>query len=154
MPGGGGFTRSICLEEFQYNEDGSILRITRTVEGVKPIEHLNPFIRQEAETIAREEGIETERSTNAGVYVTKISNGDFIKVRSVDFKKGAGIFQANASSASDQPDLSSAAQGYRSPKKNCTVYGRVMTIAGQSFQRGFGTYAESSLFIQLDGKAN
>jgi hypothetical protein len=42
LPGGGGFTRSICLEEFQYNEDGSILRITRTVEGVKPIEHLNP----------------------------------------------------------------------------------------------------------------
>jgi alpha-galactosidase len=29
-----------------------------------------------------------------------------------------------------------------------------MTIAGQSFQRGFGTYAESSLFIQLDGKEN
>ncbi len=100
MPGGGGFTRSICLEEFQYNEDGSILRITPTVEGVKPVEHLNPFIRHEAETMAWEQGIETERSTNAGVYVTEISNGDFIKVRSVDFKKGAGIFQTNVSSAS------------------------------------------------------
>ena len=92
LPGGGGFTRSICLEEFQYNEDGSILRITPTVEGVKPVEHLNPFIRHEAETMAWEQGIETERSTNAGVYVTEISN--------VDFKKGAGIFQTNVSSAS------------------------------------------------------
>jgi hypothetical protein len=46
------------------------------------------------------EGIETERSANAGDYVTKISNGDFIKVRSVDFKKGAGSFQANVASAS------------------------------------------------------
>ena len=100
LPGGGGFTRSVCLDEFQYNKDGSIPRITPTAEGVKPVEHLNPFIRQEAETIAWEQGIETERSTNAGVYVTEISNGDFIKVRSVDFKKGAGIFQANVASAS------------------------------------------------------
>ena len=29
-----------------------------------------------------------------------------------------------------------------------------MTIAGKTFERGFGTHAESSLFIQLDGKAN
>jgi arabinoxylan arabinofuranohydrolase len=100
LPGGGGFSRSVCLEEFQYNKDGSISRITPTAEGVKPVEHVNPFIRQEAETIAWGQGIETERSTNAGVYVTEISNGDFIKVRSVDFKKGAGIFRANASSAS------------------------------------------------------
>jgi arabinoxylan arabinofuranohydrolase len=100
LPGGGGFTRSVCLEEFQYNKNGSIPRITPTTEGVKPVEHLNPFIRQEAETIAWEQGIETERSTNAGVYVTEISHGDFIKVRSVDFKKGPGIFQANVSSAS------------------------------------------------------
>ena len=28
-----------------------------------------------------------------------------------------------------------------------------MTIAGKTFERGFGTHAESSLFIKLDGKA-
>ena len=55
---------------------------------------------QEQKTIAWEEGIETERSTSVGVYVTEISNGDFIKVRSVDFKKGATSFQANVASAS------------------------------------------------------
>lgn len=100
LPGGSGFTRSVCVEEAKFNKDGSIPRITPTTEGVKPVEHLNPFIRQEAETIAWEQGIETERSTNTGVYVTEISNGDFIKVRSVDFKKGAGSFQANVASAS------------------------------------------------------
>ncbi len=101
LPGGGGFTRSVCLDEFQYNEDGSIPRISPTKEGVKPVKNLDPFIRQEAATIAWEEGVETERSTEVGVYVTEISNGDFIKVRSVDFKKGAKKFEASIASASN-----------------------------------------------------
>ncbi len=54
----------------------------------------------------------------------------------------------------DQLDLSAATQGYGVPKKNRTVDGKIMTIAGKTFQRGFGTHAESSLLIQLDGKAN
>ena len=98
LPGGGGFTRSVCLDEFQYNKDGSIPRITPTKEGVKSAANLNPFIRQEAETIAWEEGVETGRNAEAGVYITEISNGDYIKIRSVDFKKGAGSFQANVAS--------------------------------------------------------
>jgi alpha-galactosidase len=54
----------------------------------------------------------------------------------------------------DQLDLSPATQGWGIPKKNRTVDDNIMTIAGKTFQRGFGTHAESSLFIQLDGKAN
>ena len=34
------------------------------------------------------------------VYVTDIDNGDYIKVRSVDFKKGAKSFDADIASAS------------------------------------------------------
>jgi alpha-galactosidase len=54
----------------------------------------------------------------------------------------------------DQLDLSTASQGWGIPKKNRSVDGNIMTIAGKTFERGFGTHAESSLFIQLDGKAN
>ncbi|HAH22928.1 MAG TPA: alpha-galactosidase [Prolixibacteraceae bacterium] len=54
----------------------------------------------------------------------------------------------------DQLDLSPATQGWGIPKKNRTVDDNIMTIAGKTFERGFGTHAESSLFIQLDGKAN
>ena len=54
----------------------------------------------------------------------------------------------------EQLDLSAATQGWGIPKKNRTVDDNIMTIAGKTFQRGFGTHAESSLFIQLDGKAN
>ncbi|WP_207423450.1 NPCBM/NEW2 domain-containing protein [Desertivirga brevis] len=54
----------------------------------------------------------------------------------------------------DQLDLSAATQGYGVPRKNKTVDGNIMKISGQTFERGFGTHAESSLQIQLDGKAS
>jgi len=53
----------------------------------------------------------------------------------------------------DQLDLSAATQGYGVPGKNRTVDGKVFTIAGKTFEQGFGTHSESSLLIQLDGKA-
>src|SRR5690242_9134385 len=53
----------------------------------------------------------------------------------------------------DQLDLSTATQGFGTPRKNKSVDGRPITIGGKTFERGFGTHAESSLLIQLDGKA-
>lgn len=100
LPGGGGFTRSVAVEEFTYNDDGSIPRINNTVEGVNPVQNLNPFVQQQAETIAWANGIETALDSINGVYVTDIDNGDYIKVRSVDFKKGAKSFEANIASTS------------------------------------------------------
>jgi hypothetical protein len=99
LPGGGGFTRSVCVDEFTYNKDGTIPRITNTTASVNPVRNLDPFIRQEAETIAWEQGIETATDSTTGVYVTSINNGDHIKVRSVDFGKGATSFEASVTSA-------------------------------------------------------
>ena len=99
LPGGGGFKRSVCIEPFTFKADGSIPLITPTKEGVKEsAANLNPYKRTEAETIAWEEGIETAKDEKTGVYVTDISNGDYIKVRSVDFGKGAKSFDANVAS--------------------------------------------------------
>ncbi len=101
LPGGGGFNRSVCVEEFKYNQDGTIPRIAATKAGVvKSVANLNPYIRVEAETIAWEEGIETASDSKTGVFVTNIENGDYIKVRSVDFGKGAKKFEASVASAS------------------------------------------------------
>jgi len=102
LPGGGGFKRSVCIEPFQFNANGSIPLIAPTKEGVKEsASNLNPFEKVEAETIGWEEGIETAKDEKTGVYVTDISNGDYIKVRSVDFGKGAKSFEANVASAID-----------------------------------------------------
>ena len=96
---GEGFKRSVSVEQFKYNEDGSIPLIIPTKEGVKQsVANLNPFNRVEAETIAWSEGLKTAGDSKTGVYVTNINNGDYIKVRSVDFVKGAKKFEANVTS--------------------------------------------------------
>jgi len=53
----------------------------------------------------------------------------------------------------DELDLSSATQGYGMPARSKSVDGHPLTVAGKIFERGFGTHAESSLLILLDGKA-
>ena len=112
LPGGGGFGRSVAVEEFSYNADGSFPIIHHTDEGVKPIGTLDPYVRQEAETIAWSEGVKTEQcSTGAPqsspltVYVSDINNGDYILLREVDFGNTEGTepapmtFTASAASA-------------------------------------------------------
>lgn len=94
-----GFKRSTAAEEFAYNEDGTIPMITPTIEGnIKSVKPLNPFKRVEAETIAWSEGVKTAKSGVTGVYVTKIHNGDYIKIKSVDLEKGGKRFLASVSS--------------------------------------------------------
>ena len=96
LPGGGGFGRSVAVEEFKYNADGSFPTILPTDEGVKPIATFNPYRKVEAETMAFSRGVKTEqfatphsdqRSENdqVGVYVTSIHNGDYIKLQNVAF---------------------------------------------------------------------
>lgn len=100
LPGGGGFTRSVCLDEMQFGTDGAVLRVMPTGSGVQPVSYLDPFKWVEAETIAWEQGVETGSDDEAGIYVTAIDNGDHIKVRSVNFGKGARSFLANVASVS------------------------------------------------------
>jgi hypothetical protein len=62
---------------------------------------LNPFKQVEAETIANSSGLKTEvcTDTGGGINVTSISNGDYIKVREVDFVDGVTSFDARVSSS-------------------------------------------------------
>lgn len=85
LPGGGGYGRSVAVEEFTYNEDGSFPTILPTDEGVKPVGVFNPFRKVEAETMAFSRGLKTEQNNKVGVYVTDIHNGDYIKLQAVDF---------------------------------------------------------------------
>ena len=53
----------------------------------------------------------------------------------------------------DTLKLSAATQGYGEPQKNKSVEGKPLTIGGKTFERGFGTHADSLLRIKLDGGA-
>ena len=85
LPNGGGFGRSVAVEEFKYNADGSFPTIMPTDEGVQPIGKFDPYRKVEAETMAFSKGVKTEQNDQVGVYVSDIHNGDFIKLQSVCF---------------------------------------------------------------------
>ena len=99
LPGGGGFHRSVCVEEFAYGGDGSIPQMDMSSGGPSAVDTLNPYARVEGETIAWEEGIETEPCSEGGMNVSSIENGDYIKVEEVDFGSGAVSFEASVASA-------------------------------------------------------
>ncbi len=99
LPQGGGFGRSVAVEEFQFKEDGTFPTIMPTDEGVKPIETFNPYRRVEAETMAFSKGVKTEQNDEVGVYVTDIHNGDYIKLQNVAFdNKIPRVFTARVAS--------------------------------------------------------
>ena len=51
LPGGGSYQRSVCIEQFNYNTDGTLPKLTMTTSGPAQIGNLNPYDKIEAETI-------------------------------------------------------------------------------------------------------
>src|SRR4051794_22007327 len=99
LPGGGGFTRSVAVEKFNYGTGGTIPTINMTTTGAPQVGTVNPYVRQEAESIAFESGVETERSSEGGMDVGFIENGDWVKVKGVALGAGARTFTARVASA-------------------------------------------------------
>jgi hypothetical protein len=124
LPGGGGFTRSVAVEKFTYNPDGSFPTINMTSAGVPQVGTLNPYVRQEAETIAWGSGIETEPAGAGGMNVGWIDNGDHIKVKGVAFGSGATSFSARVASAGSGGRIEVRLDGTNGPLVGtCTVGG-------------------------------
>ena len=98
LPGGGGFTRSVAVEKFSYGTDGSIPTINMSTTGAPQVGTVNPYVRQEAESIAFESGVETETANEGGMAVSFIENGDWVKVKGVAFGTGASSFTARVAS--------------------------------------------------------
>ncbi|SCY53095.1 family 43 glycosylhydrolase [Butyrivibrio sp. INlla14] len=98
LPGGSGFARSVAVEEFKYNYDGTFPTIKMSTAGPKAIATLNPYKKVEAETICNSSGVETESCKEGTMNVGYIENGDWIKVANVDFGNGAKSFDARVAS--------------------------------------------------------
>ena len=100
LPRGGGFGRSVAIEEFKYNADGTFPTILPTDKGVSPIGTMNPRERVEAETMAFSKGVKVESNDETGVYVCDIHRGDSMVVRVLDFgKTSPSTFTASVASA-------------------------------------------------------
>ncbi len=96
--------RSVCLGTLTYNSDGTIQKLPFwSITGVKQLGTINPYSRVEAENMTYSEGIKTEFVTEwerniawdkgkkiaDRLFVTSIQNGDYLKVKGVDFSNGA-----------------------------------------------------------------
>ena len=92
--------RSVAVEEFSYNPDGTFPTIMPTDSGVPAIATFNPYKRNEAETMAWSEGIKVEPNSKTGVYVSDVHDGDYIRLSNVDFGSGGPrTFCASVASA-------------------------------------------------------
>lgn len=91
------FTRSVCIDELFYNEDGTIKEVIPTVDGIKQLKYVDPYVDPfKAVTMAMSSGINTADNGKGGRYVSEISNNDWIQIKGVDFGAlGAGRFMAN-----------------------------------------------------------
>jgi arabinoxylan arabinofuranohydrolase len=99
LPGGGGFHRSVCIDELKFKPDGSVEQMDMSKEGAPQIGHLNPYATVQAETICWTGGVETEKCSEGGMNVCDIDNGDYIKIGGVDFgSAGAATFVARVAS--------------------------------------------------------
>lgn len=85
LAGGGGFNRSISVQEFTFNEDGTIPEIKATKAGVKAIATLDPYQIQQAETMNAGTNIRVLGNEKKGVYVGNITRTSNIRVANVDF---------------------------------------------------------------------
>lgn len=92
--------RSVCVDKMTYNSDGTIAKMPFwSKSGADQIGTLNPYNKTEAETICSSSGIKTENCSEGGMDVCSIENGDYIKVKGVNFSSGATTFNARVASA-------------------------------------------------------
>ncbi|TCC93649.1 carbohydrate-binding protein [Pedobacter frigiditerrae] len=93
------FKRNLAIEKLNYKADGTIEQVTYTEDGISQVNGLNPYERVEAETMYTQQGVKTEACSNGGLNVTHVKNGDWIKIKGVDFgKKGAKKFSTSIAS--------------------------------------------------------
>lgn len=96
--------RSICLAELKYNADGTIPKLPwwggsmPSGPGVAQVGTLNPYVQNEAETMAWSKGVMTE-AIAGGMVLSNLENGDHIKLKGVDFGLGASSVDVRVASA-------------------------------------------------------
>jgi MYXO-CTERM domain-containing protein len=95
-----GERRSVAVEKMTYAADGTIAKLPFwSNTGPEQVEALNPYVQTEAETIAWAWDVKTEDCSEGGMDVTAIENGDYIKVKGVDFGAGATSLDVRVASA-------------------------------------------------------
>ncbi len=92
------YKRNLCLDSIYHRPDGSIATMVNTLDGLPQLGYVNPYERVEAETMDDQYGIYTGACNQGGMQLINIEDGDWTKVRGVDFGAGgAAAFTASVS---------------------------------------------------------
>ncbi len=101
-----GYHRSVSIDEFFYNEDGTIQKMKFTDEGPEQIENFDPYDVYPALTSSKQKGIRSRSNFVQGkkaehVLLPLSSKESWIRVSGVDFGTAATGFVVEAASAAD-----------------------------------------------------
>ncbi|WP_286753591.1 MULTISPECIES: glycoside hydrolase family 43 protein [Sphingobacterium] len=95
LPGGGGFTRSVAVQELSFNPDGSIPPMKMTAGITRALAAVNPYELHQAEMIAWSEYVKSYQNEKVGVFIKAKKDGAYTCVKNVDFgERGASNFFA------------------------------------------------------------
>lgn len=171
--------RSVSVTEMQYNPDGTIKEVPYWLdqEPVKQIQWLNPFRRVEAETMAWGYGLKTAKIgiPNTGVvkdmpystgkrnmYVNDLNDGEYIRVRGVDFANGASSFSITAAATGsveislrlDSPNGAEIGKVLVKPTGSVEKYKAVTTKVSPALAKGvhdlYITFEKANGEVRLD----
>ena len=100
------FHRSVSVDEFTYNADGTMKQLTFTKEGPKQIENFDPYDWYPALTSSKQKGIRSRSNWTPGKVAEHLllplsTKESWIRVSGVDFGTAATGFVVQAASAAD-----------------------------------------------------
>jgi hypothetical protein len=100
------FHRSVSVDEFFYNGDGTMKELTFTKEGPKQIENFDPYDWYPALTSSKQKGIRSRSNWTPGKVAEHLllplsTKESWIRVSGVDFGTAATGFVVQAASAAD-----------------------------------------------------
>ena len=100
------FHRSVSVDEFTYNADGTMKELTFTKEGPKQIENFDPYDWYPALTSSKQKGIRSRSNWSLGKVAEHLllplsTKESWIRVSGVDFGTAATGFTVQAASTAD-----------------------------------------------------
>ena len=100
------YHRSVSVDEFTYNADGTMKQLTFTKEGPKQIENFDPYDWYPALTSSKQKGIRSRSNWTPGKVAEHLllplsTKESWIRVSGVDFGTAATGFTVQAASAGD-----------------------------------------------------
>ena len=104
------YHRSVSVDEFFYNNDGTMKELTFTKEGPKQIENFDPYDWYPALTSSKQKGIRSRSNWTPGKVAEHLllplsTKESWIRVSGVDFGTAATGFTVQAGSTSDDNSI-------------------------------------------------